>query len=73
MRGRDWFFHTKDDAEVWLNPTNISYVELQHARGEEVVAKVHMAGAASPLTFGGGDAQDLIKHLENFHFFAESA
>lgn len=73
MRGRDWFFHTSEDSEVWLNPTNISFVELQRTNGEELVAKVHMAGAEGALTFGGEDAQELIKHLENFHFYAESA
>jgi hypothetical protein len=71
MRGRDWFFHTREGSEVWLNPTNISFVELERADGEEVVAEVHMAGAEA-LTFDGEDAQELIKHLENFGFFAES-
>jgi hypothetical protein len=72
MRGRDWFFNVGPGRDVWINPTSIAFVELERS-DEEVAANVYVvAGAKSVITLEGEDAQQLINHLENYGFYAES-
>jgi hypothetical protein len=72
MRGRDWFFNVEGGRNVWLNPSNVTYVELER-NADEVKAMVHFKGeGAAVITLNGPDAQQLINHLENYGFYAET-